>query len=317
MRKRILGKTGIAVSEIAFGGVEIGMPYGIGVESHKDMLSKKEAIDLVDSAIDSGINFFDTARQYGNSEYLMGKAFKDKRGEIVISTKCTHFRGSDGKMPDDRQLVKIIKTSLSESLKALQTDYVDVFMLHTADMEALENDEISRTFEDIKRSGKARAIGVSIYVPEETQKALDVGIWDVIQLPFNLMDQRQKAFFSLAAQKGTGIIIRSVLLKGLLSNRGKNLHAALKDVETHIASYNGLMEDTNTDLAKLATKFALSFNEISSILVGIDRVEYLNKSVEAANGDYLDKKNLLRATRLSYPAPEFLNLHHWDKMGWL
>ena len=317
MRKRILGKTGIEVSEIAFGGVEIGMPYGIGVESQKDMLSEKQAIDLVHASMDAGINFFDTARMYGNSENLMGKAFKGRRGSVVISTKCTHLRDAGGRLPEERALEKIIETSLSKSLEALQTDYVDVYMLHTADMEVLENEEIMRIFNTIKKSGKARAIGVSTYLPEETKKALEIGTWDVIQLPFNLMDQRQKAFFPQAVKVGVGIIIRSVLLKGLLSNRGENLHPALKEVESHIASYKKLLNENNPDLATLATRFALSFNEVAAILVGIDKIEYLNKSLQAANGNYWDKADLVKAGGLSYPDAAFLNLPHWDRMGWL
>ena len=81
MRKRTLGNTGIEVSEIAFGGVEIGMPYGIGISGKKDMLLAKDVIRLLHTALEKGINFFDTARAYGNSEYLIGKAFKDRRNK--------------------------------------------------------------------------------------------------------------------------------------------------------------------------------------------------------------------------------------------
>ena len=82
MKNRFLGKTGIKVSEIAFGSVEIGMPYGIGIESKKDMLPEKNAIELLNIALDKGINFFDTARMYGDSEHILGKAFKERRKEI-------------------------------------------------------------------------------------------------------------------------------------------------------------------------------------------------------------------------------------------
>ncbi|MBA7569377.1 hypothetical protein ES708_11116 [subsurface metagenome] len=162
-----------------------------------------------------------------------------------------------------------------------------------------------------------RTIGVSTYTPEETRKSIETGIWDVIQLPFNLMDQRQADLFSVASQKGIGIIVRSVLLKGLLSNRGKNLHSALKDVETHIKQYDELLEGTEYNLATLSTKFALSFPQVSSVLVGIDRPQYLKKSLEAANGIYFDGNKLARAKELFYPDPAFLNLRYWDKMNWL
>lgn len=317
MNKRSLGRSGISVSEIAFGGVEIGMPYGIGVENQDDMLSEGEAIHLLHAAVDSGINFFDTARMYGNSEQIMGKAFKDRRGKIILSTKCVHLRSADGLLADSKKFKTIIKNSLADSLKALQTDYVDVFMLHTADEEILNNAEIARVFSDLKNSGIVRAIGASTYLPAETEKAISASIWDIIQVPFNLLDQRQEAFFSVASQKGIGLVIRSVLLKGLLSERGKDLHPALKKVEDHIGSYNGLVKETATDLPTLAARFALSFREVSAILIGMDRMEYLYKSLESANGVYLNSTQKTKARQLAYPDPAFLNLHTWSQKGWL
>jgi aryl-alcohol dehydrogenase-like predicted oxidoreductase len=77
------------------------------------------------------------------------------------------------------------------------------------------------------------------------------------------------------------------------------------------------LEGTGYNLSTLATKFALSFPEVSSILVGIDRLEYLTQSLEAANGLYLDKNKLKRAKELAFPNPGFLNLPYWDKMNWL
>lgn len=317
MIKRTLGDTGIYVSEIAFGGVEIGVPYGIGVKSAADMLSEKEAINLLHAAIDSGINFFDTARMYGTSENIMGNAFKSRRSEVVIATKCRHLKQADGKLPENSKLKELIEKSLEESLEALQTDYVDVFMLHQADLEILNNEEIASSFQKLKNEGKFRATGVSTYTTEETEKAIDLGVWDLIQLPFNLMDQRQGDLFAKAKEKGVGIVIRSVLLKGLLSDRGENLHPALKEVEEHIKCYHELLEGVSYNLATLATKFALSFPEVSSILVGIDKLEYLYKSLEAADDNYLDTTKLKRARELAYPDPAFLNLPYWDKMNWL
>lgn len=317
MIKRQLGNTGISVSEIAFGGVEIGMPYGIGIKGTEDMLSENEAVFLLHSAVDAGINFFDTARLYGNSESIMGKAFRGRRDEVVLSTKCRHLRLEDGTLPDGHLLKAVIKNSLSESLAALQTDYADIFMLHTADKEILENDEIAHTFSELKRSGIIRATGVSTYVPAETEMAIEADAWDVVQLPFNLLDQQQVANFKMASQKGVGIIVRSVLMKGLLSDRGKNLHPKLKSVEQHIQLCQELVKGNAVDLSELAIRFALSFEEVASVLIGIDKQVYLNKSLEAANGTYLSKENFAKACDMAYPDPEFLNLHTWSRKGWL
>ena len=248
MIKRTLGKTGIEVSELAFGGVEIGIPYGINVKNESDMLSESEAITLLHTSLEAGINFYDTARIYGNSEKIMGQAFSNRRSEIVLGTKCRHFRDEKGKIPAYHQLKKIIEDSLNESLKALQTDYVDIFMLHSVDMEILDNEDVSEIFMSLKKEGRFRATGASTYTPEETKKAIETGVWDVIQLPFNLMDQRQAEFFSMAQHEGIGLVIRSVLLKGILSDKGRDLHPALKKIETHLKSYNELSRETLTDL---------------------------------------------------------------------
>jgi aryl-alcohol dehydrogenase-like predicted oxidoreductase len=317
IKKRALGKTGICVSEVSFGGVEIGIPYGLGVKNEEDMLSETDAIKLLHTALESGINFFDTARMYGESEKIMGKAFADRRKEVVICTKCKHLINPSGDLPSPGTLKKIIESSLEESLIALQTDFVDVFMLHQANETILNNEDIASVFLKLKEKGKIRAIGVSTYTTGETKLALDKKIWNVIQLPFNLMDQRQKELFPQAAGQGVGLVIRSVLLKGLLSNRGKNLHPALADVEKHIDSYGVLSEGEDYDLPALAVKFVLSFSEVSAALVGIDRFEYLYQSLLAANGHYLNTNRMRTAEKLAYPDPGFINLPYWDKMNWL
>ena len=120
MNRRLLGNTGIQVSEIAFGGVEIGMPYGLGVQSKKDMLSKSEAINLLHDAIDGGINLFDTARMYGASEEIMGLAFKNKRDQDVISTKCNHLKDNSGLLPSYSIIKNNIQGFFQEKIKYIQ-----------------------------------------------------------------------------------------------------------------------------------------------------------------------------------------------------
>jgi aryl-alcohol dehydrogenase-like predicted oxidoreductase len=316
MRKRVLGKTGIAVSEIAFGGVEIGVPYGIGVNSEADMLSRGDAVKLLHEALDKGINFFDTARLYGESESIMGEAFHDRRDKVVIATKCDIFTDADGQIPPYQILKDKIESSLEKSLGFLKTDYVDVFMLHRADLGILGNDDVKVIFDQIKQSGKVRSIGASAYTAAETKTAIEKG-WEVIQLAFNLMDQQQAANFDYAEKQGTGIVVRSVLMKGLLSDKGRNLHPELQAVEQHIGKYRQLLNNEITEISTLATKFALSFNQVSSVLVGIDRSEYLDKALQSVNGNFLNEADLLKAKTLAYPDTAFLDLPKWDRLGWL
>ena len=217
MQKRVLGRTGIQVSEMSFGTVSLGLPYGIGVSGEEDMISERDAIELLQSALDRGINFFDTARSYGCSEERVGKAVKSRRYDVVIATKCAHLYDENGQLPPDNELEKVIDSSLKDSLSALRTDYVDVYMMHNADLNILSNETIAETFSGYKQKGLTRAIGVSTYSVEETKRAIESGIWDVIQLAYNLMDQSQGGLFGLAEENGVGIMVRSVLFKGILT----------------------------------------------------------------------------------------------------
>jgi aryl-alcohol dehydrogenase-like predicted oxidoreductase len=317
MNQRLMGHTGIKVSEIAFGGVEIGLPYGIGIRSRADMISEPEAINLLHAAVNSGINFFDTARLYGTSESIMGQAFKGRREQVVICTKCRHLRDESGVLPPSDKIGEIIERSLQESLKALQTGFIDIYMLHQADIEILGNDMVSGVFNDLKKRGLIRAAGVSTYTLEETGLAIDSGAWDIIQLPFNLMDQSQEALFSPAAEKGIGIMVRSVLFKGILSDKGRKLHPELKNVERHRKLYSGLLNRSCPDLTSLAMKFVLSFDQVASVLVGIDKMAYLKRALAVADGKYLDRETMMQARKLQYPDTGFLDLVKWDRMGWL
>lgn len=317
MQYRSLGMSGMEVSELSFGTVSLGIPYGIGVHGESDMPSEQESIHLLRAALDAGINFFDTARFYGKSEELIGRAFEASRDKVIICTKSAHLQRNGSPLPGGDEIKKIVNDSIAESLSFLRTDYVDVFMSHSGTMDVLSNSYVAEHFSELKRKGLARAIGVSTYSVEETQKAIESGVWDVVQLPYNLMDQRQSKIFSLAKQNGVGIVVRSALLKGILTDKGRNLHPKLKAVAMHRDKYGGLLNDKVRTLSDLATKFVLSEQEVSSVLLGIDRDEYLRQGLAVVDGKYLDEKTLTKARELAYPEPDFLDLPKWDKMGWL
>lgn len=317
MKKKILGDTDLEVSELAFGGVEIGVPYGLKIDSNNKMLQEKEAIDLLRVSLDHGVNFYDTARLYGKSEELMGKAFGECREKVIYSTKCRHFRQANGQLLQRDQYKSFIESSIEESLQALKTDYIDVFMVHYADLEILEIDEVYEAFDDLQKRGLIRYPGISVYKPEETDMALKKGFWKAIQLPFNLLDQSQSSHFSQAKKEGVGIIVRSVLMRGLLTDKSFHLHPALKSVQDHIHLYKELIKGDIASLSTLATKFAASFDEISSVLVGIDKLEFLKEALQNFDGKYLKDSDFVKAKSLNFQDQSFLNLAQWDKNGWL
>ena len=312
MNKSSLGKTGIEVSEIAFGGVEIGAPYGV----HKELMPQDAAVSLLKAAVDVGINLFDTARMYGLSEERIGRAFEGMREKVIISTKCSHLHNNDGKIPCGNMLRDFIETSITTSLKMLKTDHFDIFLSHSSDAEILANQEVADVFASLKKRGLTRAVGVSTYGAKDTQTAIESGNWDVVQLSFNLLDQSCGQLFPVAQQRGVGIMVRSVLMRGILSDAKFVYHEKVKCVEVHRQKYFNLLSPKIPNISDLATKFVLSFAEVSSVLVGIDKIEFLNKAVALADGVYLDDAMLAKIKQLAYPDPEFLNIAIWDRKGW-
>lgn len=316
MESRALGKSGLQVSLLAFGGVEVGLPYGIGIHSRADMLSDEQAVDLLQAALARGITVYDTAPSYGGSERLIGRAFAACRQRVVLCTKCPALTGDDGRVLRKRLLRDRLLASLDGSLKALRTDYVDILMLHQVEEAVIANDEVAEIFEDLRSQRAIRAAGASTYPGGSTGRVIESRRWAVIQLALNLMDRREAVYLEAAANAGVGVMVRSVLFKGILTDRGRTLHAELQPIQAHrdrcVAAAPAGMA-----LAEFATRWVLSQPGVSTVLVGIDRAEYLDRAAATAEAGPLSTDQLAAAAGLAFPDPGFIDLQAWHQKGWL
>ncbi len=170
MKTRFLGNTGVRVSELCFGAMTFG---GKGYWTGVGQVQQKEADDLVSTAIENEVNFFDTADVYseGWSEEILGKALGSKRKEIILATKV---RGRTGPGPNDIGLSrKHIIDSCNASLKRLGTDYIDLYQVHSFDPRT-PLEETLRALDDLVRDGKVRYIGASNFTGWQLMKALSI-----------------------------------------------------------------------------------------------------------------------------------------------
>ncbi|OHB54182.1 MAG: hypothetical protein A2Y12_17050 [Planctomycetes bacterium GWF2_42_9] len=316
--RKPLGKTGISVSQIAFGGAPIGFPYGLGVKGESDLLQETDAIAILKQAFENGINFFDTAPNYGRSENLMGKAFKSIRHDVIIATKCPRILDDNGCIYSFKNLKSLITDSLEKSLFALQSDYVDILFLHDYECKNIvNNSDLIYILEDLKKRGCVRSVGISTYGPSDTEAVLCSAHWDVVQLAFNLMDQRELVNFKSLQTKGIGVVVRSALFKGILTDKVDTLHPALISVQNHRQRYFKFINENIKSLYELAIKFILSFDAVSTVLIGIDKADYLEKAIGIFSNSQISETTIKELCELAYPEPEFLNLPKWDKLGWL
>ena len=191
MNTRFLGNTGVRVSELCFGAMTFG---GKGYWQNIGQVEQKEADELVRTAIDAGINFFDTADIYseGRSEEILGKALGKKRNDIVLATKV---RGRSGPGPNDVGLSrKHIMDSCDASLRRLGTDYIDLYQVHSFDGRT-PLEETLRALDDLVRSGKVRYLGASNFAGWQLMKALAISAAQNLERFVTL-----QAFYSLIAR---------------------------------------------------------------------------------------------------------------------
>lgn len=300
------------VSEIAFGGVGIGLSY-----ADQPMPSRDSSLQLLSDALDQGINFYDTARQYGESEALIGEAFSHKREDVIIATKAAHFLEEDGSLPPSDAIHSRIRSSLDDSLTDLQTDYVDIFMLHQCNREVLENESIQTVFSSLKKEGLVRFSGASTYEPEDSRTCIESDVWDVIQMPANLLDKRHLQILDLAEEKGIGVVVRSVLFRGMLTGQPLNLPPELYEVQAYIEQLLALDKAVYNDLLTMAVKYVLSYPDVSAALIGMDKLKHLEKAIEVEEAHDLEVQTQLELEAMAFDNTELLNLSNWIKRGWL
>jgi len=194
VQKRRLGRTGLQVSVIGFGGIPI------------IALSRKEAEKVVRYAYEKGINYFDTARAYGDSEDKMGAALKDVRDNVIIATK-THQRTKE----------EAARAGLKQSLRNLQTDRIDIVQLHGIDSKemlekAMGAEGSLAALEEAKKEGKINYIGLSGHNPRVLCEAIKTGKFDTVLVPLNVLDRKgTEELLPLADELDVGVVIMKPL----------------------------------------------------------------------------------------------------------
>ena len=292
MEYRAFGRTGLDVSAIGFGCWEIGGGYG-----HFD---ESEVVAAVQRALDLGINLFDTAEGYGygQSEMILGKALGARRKEAVLVTKFGIYL-EDGRGGRDSRRETAL-AAIDRSLKALGTDYVDVYLIHWPDRET-PLEETMGALEEIVQAGKARFVGVSNFRPHQIETCMATRRVDIAQYGYNLFDRRlEREVFPTIAQHGIGLMTYGSLAHGLLTgaftpetkfdeedwrSNGVAFNIPLFTQEVfarNVAAVDDLKPIAarhGKTVAHLALRWALSNPVVSVALVGFRRPEEVEENV--------------------------------------
>ncbi|MET9221452.1 MULTISPECIES: aldo/keto reductase [unclassified Streptomyces] len=281
MKRRVLGGTGMSVSEFALGTMMLG---AMGNTDHG------ESVAMIHTALDAGINFIDTADVYsaGESEEIVGKALKGRRDEVVLATKFGLPIGSDDNRRGGSR--RWITQAVEGSLRRLGTDRIDLYQMHRWDP-FTDLDETLSALSDLIRAGKVRAIGSSLFHPEQTveaQWAAERGHHHRFrseQPPYNVLLRGVEATTLPTAQRyGMGVLTFGPLGSGWLSGRAdptaghRNAGAATplfdqaepgnRAKAKAVGELTELAAEAGLKLAHLATAFVLTHPAVTSVLLG-------------------------------------------------
>lgn len=296
MKYRTLGKTGLNVSVIGIGTWQFGGEWGRS-------FSQSEANRLLGKSKDLGINLIDTAECYGDhlSESLVGEAIRGDRESWLVATKFGHKFHSNFERTDHWGPSEVVD-QLDASLKALKTDYVDLYQFHSGGDEAFDNDELWEALNEQVEAGKIRHLGVSIGSNDnlhQTAKADQVGA-GAVQVVYNRLDRapEERVFPSCLAQN-LGVLARVPLASGYLSGKYKpgSVFDNQDDVrsredaaarEKKLEQAQQIQRDEvpdGVDMATWALAWCLQHDAVSCVIPGCKTVEQVEANARAADLD--------------------------------
>ncbi|MCF7803084.1 MAG: aldo/keto reductase [Candidatus Marinimicrobia bacterium] len=298
MNYRTLGKTGFEVSEISLGTWQVG--GGWGAEFDEEV-----AEEILETAIESGVNFIDTADVYsdGQSEHAVGEFVRSRDERLYVATKCGRQLTPH---TNEQYTPEALRRFVEESLRNSGLETLDLIQLHCPPTEVYYRPEIFEEFDKLKDEGKIRNLGVSVEKVEEALKAIEYPNVTTVQIIFNIFRQRPKElFFEQAKEKNVGIIIRVPLASGLLSGKynknttfdeGDHRHFnrdgsafdrgetfAGLDYELGLEAVEELKKEfPDVSLPQLALKWILMFDAVSTVIPGASKVSQVESNVQAS-----------------------------------
>ena len=263
MQKRLIKKTGDEISALGFGAMRLPLKNG--------KIDRVKAKELIYHAIDSGVNFIDTAYLYGDSESFLGEIITPEiRPKVKI---CTKLPSINVRKYED------MEKFLSEQLERLQTDYIDYYLIHAVDLKTINRLIKRDLFKFIKKAkdeGKIRHIGFSYHGPkEEFEIIVDGYDWDVVMVQYNYFDENVQASMEgieYAASKGMGVFVMEPLKGGILAGK-------MPDKVEEIFK-NADSDKSNADWA---LEWVLNNRNITCVLSGMNSFEQLNDNLKIAN----------------------------------
>jgi len=278
------------ISKMTLGAAQLGQNYGITNIHGKPDLNL--SIDILKYSWDHGINAYDTAPSYGNSEEIIGSFIssyiKSDFKNLIIVSKLPKIEDKIDLTFD--HLYTIIKSIIIQSLKILHIDKFPFYLIHHAPDILIKDGIVVECLNQIKKEKLIDQIGISIYNPAEAETSLNYKEIDAIQLPFNIFDHRfiKTGLLKKLKDHNYTIFARSIYLQGLIFKSPETLPKNLEIAREILMRLHKLCNEYNIDIAKLALLFVRDIPEIDSLVIGAEKVEQVADNLNIIKDDPLD-----------------------------
>lgn len=270
--RRILGKTGLSVSALSLGTVALGVDYGIGASGR---LAHEAALALLRAAFDGGVTLFDTAPNYGDAESLLGAALAHQE-DAIFATKLS----LPGDISGTAALRAALRKSVDRSRTALRRDVIDILQIHNLSAAQAADPALGAAMAELRAQGLVRCVGASVYSEDEALTALHAGWVDVLQVAYNVLDQRMASrVFDTASALNVGLLTRSAYLKGALTPRVRQLPPQLAELRAAVETLASDWAIPLDALPDTALAFCLGEPRIGSVLIGPSRGDELAQAL--------------------------------------
>jgi len=276
LTKRTLGRTGLEVTDLSYGAMEV---RGSRIWGGRPV-TEPQAEQILNAVLDAGINFIDTANDYGRSEEFIGKFLSHRRGEFYLATKCGCTVVHRDENTDDTPHVwtkENLFRGLHESLERMKTDYIDLMQLHNPSVEQTEAGELVAALQEMKEQGKVRFIGISSTHPH-IETYINWGVFDSFQIPYSALERQHEDAITAAGQAGAGTIIRGGVARG---EPGAGLGNQDRWALFEKANLDDLRAEGESRTAFLL-RFTLTHPEMDTTIVGTLIPEHLQENIAIA-----------------------------------
>jgi aryl-alcohol dehydrogenase-like predicted oxidoreductase len=264
------------LSKVCLGTAQLGLPYGIANRTGKPGPDESRAI--VQAALEGGITAFDTAPAYGDSETVLGRLLGEAASRVVVVSKIPALDGPW----DEAAVAARLRTGVRASLRNLGLSHLPILLFHRFS-DVLEGGGVAlREAARLREEGLVSAVGASVYAPDEAEACLDYPGLEAVQAPFNLADARLpgRDFFRRARALGRTVFARSVFLQGLFLMDGPPAH--LREFAPFRERLNALRTRAGLSWQELALRYALSFDGLASVIVGVETAAQLHDDLAVA-----------------------------------